>query len=219
MPAKASAESVTLDCWFDFASNYSYLSVLRIEAAAAQRGVRVAWRPFTLGPVFRSLGWTSSPFELQAAKGRYVWQHDMARQCIKHGLPVVRQRPGVFPRAGLLPLRVALFGADRQADWTGEFCRRVMRRNFVEDRDIEGPEAVAEVLTSMGLPAQPLIEAATAGAQQHRLREQTAQAAAQGIFGAPTFFVGEAMFWGDDRLDDAIALARASMRRPDVGTL
>ncbi|MDM5181206.1 DsbA family protein, partial [Massilia sp. DJPM01] len=68
--------------WFDFGSNYSYLSTMRIEALAAAQGVRVLWKPFLLGPVFKSFGWNTSPFVLQKEKGAYVWR-DMQRQCDK----------------------------------------------------------------------------------------------------------------------------------------
>ncbi|WP_266160873.1 DsbA family protein, partial [Dyella silvatica] len=65
-----------IEFWFEFGSNYSYLSLMRIEALAAEHGVALAWRPFLLGPIFKSFGWDSSPFVLQQAKGAYVW-HDM----------------------------------------------------------------------------------------------------------------------------------------------
>ena len=194
----------TVEFWFDFASNYSYLSVMRIEAAAVQLGVRVAWKPFLLGPIFQSLGWASSPFVLQRAKGHYVWQ-DMARECAKHALPWVQ--PSTFPRASVLPLRVALLGAD--TPWVGAFCQRIMLRNFAQDRDIHTPEAVAEELTALGLPADAILAQAQSDAGKPHLREQTHTAQIRGIFGAPTFFVGDAMFWGNDRLDDALACAAA----------
>lgn len=194
----------SLEFWFEFGSNYSYLSVMRIEAAAARRQVAVHWKPFLLGPIFKSFGWDTSPFVLQEAKGRYVWQ-DMVRQCRKYGLPWTR--PGRFPRSALHPSRVAVAFAD--AVWIGEFCRRVMLMNFAEDRDIDTPEAVAEVLLAMGLPARTILDEAASPAMKPRLRLQTEEAKARGIFGAPTFFVGEAMYWGNDRLDDAIEDAAA----------
>ena len=193
-----------IEFWFEFASNYSYLSVMRIEAAAAERGVTVRWKPLLLGPIFRSFGWNTSPFVLQKAKGDYVWT-DMARQCRKHGLPW--QRPAEFPRASLLPARVALIGADQP--WMGAYCRRIMLLNFAEDRAIDDLHTVAEVLTQLQLPAQAILDAAQSDANKLKLRQQTEAAQARDIFGAPTFFVGDEMFWGDDRLDDALASASA----------
>lgn len=193
-----------IEFWFEFASNYSYLSMMRIEAAAAKCGVVVRWRPFLLGPIFRSLGWNNSPFVLQKAKGDYVWT-DMTRQCRKHGLPW--QRPSVFPRASLLPARVALVGAEQP--WMGDYCRRIMSLNFVDDREIDDLRPVTEVLDQLGLPAQTILDEAQSEANKLKLRQQTETAQHKGIFGAPTFFVGEEMFWGDDRLDDALVSASA----------
>lgn len=188
-----------IEFWFEFGSNYSYLSVMRIEDAAARAGLTVDWRPFLLGPIFRGLGWATSPFVLQPAKGEYVW-NDMARQCRKLGLPWTR--PSVFPRHALLPLRVALLGAEQP--WIGAYCRRMMSLNFAEDREIDRPEVVAEVLEALGLPSASIIEAAQSQANKLRLRQQTDAAQARGIFGAPTFFVDGEMYWGNDRLDDAV---------------
>jgi 2-hydroxychromene-2-carboxylate isomerase len=189
-----------LELWFDFGSNYSYLSVMRIEALAAARDVRIRWRPFLLGPVFRNLGFDNSPFVLQKEKGAYVWK-DMERQCRKYGLAL--KRPSAFPRAALLAMRVALLGADRE--WIAAYCRKIMQLNFVEDRDIGSAEVVNDALDELGLPAQQIIAEAQSDANKLRLREQTEAAVAKGIFGAPTFLVGDEMFWGNDRLDDALA--------------
>ena len=194
----------SLEFWFDFGSNYSYPSAMRIEESATRAGVKVRWKPFLLGPIFRSFGWETSPFVLQKAKGDYVWK-DMERQCQKAGIPW--RKPGTFPRSAVLPLRVALAGAEE--DWIGAYCRRVMSLNFAEDRDIDNLETVVQVLTELDLPTQALIDEARSDANKLRLREQTEAATVRGIFGAPTFFVGEEMYWGNDRLDDAIAAASA----------
>ena len=191
-----------IEFWFEFASNYSYLSVMRIENEARRHGVRIAWRPFLLGPIFRALGMETSPFVLQKEKGAYVWQ-DMDRQCRKYGLRWTR--PSTFPRLGVLPLRVALLGADRP--WMAAYCRRVMELNFVLDEDINSPTQLSPILAELGLPASDILAQAQAEPTKALLREQTEQARARGIFGAPTFFVGTEMFWGNDRLDDALLFA------------
>jgi 2-hydroxychromene-2-carboxylate isomerase len=192
----------SIEFWFEFGSNYSYLSAMRIEEAAAQRGVVVRWKPFLLGPIFESFGWSSSPFVLQKAKGAYVWQ-DMERQCAKYGIPW--HRPSVFPRAATLPMKVA--AAHAEADWIGRYCRIVMTKNFALDEDINTGEQISEVLAGLGLDAPVIIEEALSDARKSRLREATAEAQARGIFGAPTFFARGEMFWGNDRLDDALAYA------------
>jgi 2-hydroxychromene-2-carboxylate isomerase len=204
MNARVPVPRPTLDVWFDFGSNYSYLSVMRLEDEAAAHGIGIRWQPFLLGPIFRSFGWASSPFVLQKEKGDYTWK-DMARQCRKYGLPW--KQPTHFPRAAVLPLRIALVGASQP--WMGEFCRRTMRMNFAEDREIDAPEAMRDLLAELGLPAHRVLEEALSDANKLRLRQQTERAAEQGIFGAPTFLAGGEMFWGNDRLDEAIAFCKA----------
>lgn len=200
-----------LEFWFEFASNYSYLSVMRIEDAARAMGIGIIWRPFLLGPIFRSLGWNTSPFVLQKAKGDYVWK-DMARQCAKYGLPWTR--PSEFPRASVLALRVALTGVDKP--WIGEYCRAVMTRNFSKDGEINTSDAVTAILRSLGLPADRIIQEALSDTNKSKLREQTQAAVDRGVFGAPTFFVGHEMFWGNDRLEDALALCAARRAPADA---
>jgi 2-hydroxychromene-2-carboxylate isomerase len=192
-----------MEFWFDFGSNYSYLSVMRIEPLAAEHGVSIEWRPFLLGPIFKSLGWDTSPFVLQRTKGAYMWR-DVERQCARYRLPW--KQPTVFPRRALLPLRVALLGAEEP--WIGAFCREIMLMNFRDDRDIDAPEPVADALAGLGLAAQEIITQAQSEAHKALLRTQTELAARRGIFGAPTFFVGEEMFWGNDRLEEALAWAK-----------
>jgi len=202
--------SPEIEFWFEFASNYSYLSVMRIENAAQRHGVRIVWKPFLLGAIFKALGFENSPFVLQKEKGAYV-QRDMARQCRKYGLrPWVQ--PSQFPRLGVLPLRIALLGSNQR--WIGAFCRKVMELNFVLDRDINRPESIAAILTELDLPASDIVNQAQAESAKARLRQQTDAARVRGIFGAPTFFVGTEMFWGDDRLDDALLFASEVYRQP-----
>jgi 2-hydroxychromene-2-carboxylate isomerase len=192
----------SIDFWFEFGSNYSYLSAMRIEEAAAQQGVTVNWRPFLLGPIFQSFGWNSSPFVLQQAKGVYVWK-DMQRQCAKYG--ILWRMPSVFPRPATIPMKVAAAFAGEP--WIGRYCKTFMTKNFALDEDINTLERVGEVLVEVGVNAQDVIDAAFADDRKNLLREATAEAQAKGIFGAPTFFVRGEMFWGNDRLDDALAFA------------
>jgi 2-hydroxychromene-2-carboxylate isomerase len=203
-PATSASETArAIEFWFEFGSNYSYLSVMRIEDAARQCGVRIIWRPFLLGPIFRAFGMETSPFVLQKEKGDYVWR-DMVRQCRKYGL-LQWTKPSVFPRNGVLAARVALLAAEKP--WIGAFCRGVMKLNFARDEDISAPELLGEILQDLGLPADDVLRDAQAEPTKTRLREQIEEARHRGIFGAPTFFVGAEMFWGNDRLDDALLLA------------
>jgi len=194
-----------IEFWYEFASSYSFLSAMRIEALADKAGVDIAWRPFLLGPVFLALGWNDSPFNIYPPKGRYMWR-DLARLADKYGLPF--RVPSRFPRDGLLAARVALLGAD--AGWIAPFSREVMRANFAEDRDIGEPEVITAILSALGLPADELLAAAVAEDNKLALRRQTEQATAHGMFGAPSFRVGEELFWGNDRLEDALDWATRS---------
>lgn len=187
-----------IEFWFDFGSNYSYLSMMRIRQLAADAGLRVRLKPFMLGPIFKSLGWETSPFVLQTMKGNYVWR-DMQRQCCKYGLRW--QKPTVFPRNALLAARVALVGEG--APWLDAFCEQVMLANFVDDREIGDEQVVAQILAGLGADAAAIIEAARADPYKAALRARTEEAQARGIFGAPMFFVDGEMFWGNDRLEDA----------------
>ena len=202
MTGLTSLRSPQIEFWFEFASNYSYLSVMRIEGEAKRLGVGILWRPFLLGPIFRDLGMETSPFVLQKEKGAYMWQ-DMVRQCRKYGLRWTR--PSSFPRVAVLPARVALLGAEQP--WMAAYCRRVMELNFVQDQDINSPAHLSPILTELSLSAADILAEAQAEPTKVLLRKQTEQARARGIFGAPTFFVGTEMFWGNDRLDDALQLA------------
>jgi 2-hydroxychromene-2-carboxylate isomerase len=202
-PAPSSAARSKLEFWFEFGSNYSYLSVMRIEDEARRLGVRIVWKPFLLGPIFRALGFENSPFVLQKEKGAYV-QQDMARLCRKYGLAPWRM-PSIFPRPGVLPSRIVLLGAEQP--WVGAFSRRVMELNFALDQDINQPEKMAPILSELRLSTADILAEAQSDTIKTRLREQTDEARTRGIFGAPTFFVGSEMFWGNDRLDDALLLA------------
>ena len=196
-----------VEFWFEFASTYSYLSVMRIERAAEAAGVDIEWKPFLLGPVFLALGWNDSPFNIYPPKGRYMWR-DLERLAQKEGLPF--RRPTRFPRNGLLAARVALVGVEE--GWVAPFARAVMSANFAEDREIGEEAVIVEILAALGLPAAEVIARAQADANKLALRCQTERAAELGLFGAPSFRVGEELFWGNDRLEDALAWARMADR-------
>jgi len=106
----------------------------------------------------------------------------------------------------VLPMKVALLGRDEP--WMPAFCRALARANFGEDRDISSVEAVTAALQALGLPAAEILARVQSPEEKPRLRAQTQRAQALGIFGAPTFFARGEMFWGNDRLDDALEAAR-----------
>ena len=193
-----------LEFWFEFASTYSYPAAMRVEAAAQTAGVPLAWKPFLLGPIFGAQGWNDSPFNVYPVKGRYMWR-DLERLCAALDLPL--RRPSRFPRNGLLAARVALLGAD--ASWGPDFVRAVYHANCAEDREIADAAVVGEVLADLGLDAPALLAAAQAPESKERLKRQTDQATSIGLFGAPSFVSHGELFWGNDRLDDALAWHRS----------
>jgi len=188
-----------IDFWFEFGSTYSYPSAMRIEDAAREQGVTMRWRPFLLGPIFKAQGWNDSPFNIYPAKGAYMWR-DLERICSAQGLPLVRSSR--FPRNGLVAARVAARFADEP--WIGAFVRGVYDANFAKDREISDPDVVASVLEAIGQPRSRLDEASSEEARSS-LRANTDEAARLGIFGAPSFTTGGELFWGNDRLDAALA--------------
>jgi 2-hydroxychromene-2-carboxylate isomerase len=203
-----------LEFWFEFGSTYSYLSAARIEAVAATAGVSILWEPFLLGPIFAEQGWDDSPFNVYPAKGRYMWR-DVKRLCAKYRIPFTK--PSRFPRNGTLAARVACLAKTTSEPWLPEFVRAVFRANFAEDREIGDAAEIRSILDSLGQPGTQLIEQAQTPENKPHLREQTRRARELGIFGAPSFTVGEELFWGDDRLEDALAWAN-SRTNDDIGS-
>jgi 2-hydroxychromene-2-carboxylate isomerase len=195
--------SPTLEVWFEFASTYSYPAIARVEDVARAAGVDPTWRPFLLGPIFQSQGWSDSPFNLYPAKGRYMWR-DLERLAASGGIPF--RRPSVFPRNGVLAARVALLAADE--GWCGPFARAVYAANFAEDRDIGAREVIGAVLAQLGRDPGDVFARAEEPQRKLRLREQTARAGELGIFGAPSFVTRGELFWGNDRLEQALAWSR-----------
>jgi 2-hydroxychromene-2-carboxylate isomerase len=192
-----------LEFWYEFASTYSYLSALRIETLAEEAGVDVRWRPFLLGPIFSAQGWNSSPFTLYPAKGRYMWR-DLEREAAALGLPF--RRPNPFPQNSLTAARVAVYGLDHP--WGVTFAKAVYQAEFGEGRSIAEPAAVHAILVRLGLDADSILKTAAAEPNKTRLKALTEQARSRGVFGAPTFFTEDGeMFWGNDRLSQALAWA------------
>jgi 2-hydroxychromene-2-carboxylate isomerase len=196
-----------LEFWFEFASTYSHVAAQRIEAVAGAAGVSVVWKPFLLGPIFRQQGWNDSPFNIYPAKGVYMWK-DMGRQCTKHGVPF--RKPSVFPRPSLLATRVALT-LESSPQRVAEFSRRVYLANFYDDADTTSDDIVRGVLKSLSWPdAEEVLATASSAETKERLRRRSDEALERGIFGAPTFLIGSELYWGNDRLEDALTSCVAS---------
>lgn len=192
----------TLEFFYDFTSPYTYLASTQVEAVAARAGADVRWRPFLLGGVFKATG-NRAPLETPA-KGRHMLV-DLQRWAHRLGVPL--RFPGAFPIPTVLALRCALAAEARGK--LVPFSQAVFRAAWVEAQDVSSPEVLAGLAVDLDLDGAALVAAAP-GFKEALVRN-TAEAVERGAFGAPTFFVGEAMFVGNDRLDfveEALRVAR-----------
>ena len=196
-----------VDFWYEFASTYSYPAAMRIAALAVERGVSLNWRPFLLGPILAKRGMADSPFNIYAAKGRYMWS-DLNRICARHRLPL--RRPDPFPQNSLLAARVALALEDVSRP---EFTRAVYAAEFGGGRPIADRATIAALLEAMALDAGAILERATSLAVKDKLRNETALAESLGLFGAPNLITADGeIFWGNDRLEDGLDWAAGLAR-------
>lgn len=193
----------TIDFWYEFASTYSYPAAMRVEKVARAADIAVRYRPFLLGPIFGAQGWKDSPFNIYPVKGRYMWR-DMERICGAEGI-ALKLPPVRFPQNGLKAARIAMAGETQ--GWIGEFTRAVYTANFAEQRDIADDATLALVLSKLGVNPEATVEAANTQENKDRLKAQTEEAISRGLFGAPSFTVGDELFWGNDRLEQAVAWA------------
>jgi len=193
-----------LEFWYEFASTYSYPAAMRVERLAGDAGLTVRWRPFLLAPIFGAQGWTDSPFNIYPVKGRYMWR-DLERICAREALPL-KLPPVRFPQNGLKAARLALAG--EAEGWTPAFTRAIYTANFAEQKDISDDATLTAILTRLGVDATRAMDAANTSQNKAKLKTQTDNAIARGLFGAPSFVVGDELFWGNDRLEDAIAWAK-----------
>lgn len=196
-----------VEIWFEFASTYSYLTVSRAEALLRSRNIGFQWKPFLLGPIFRERGMETSPFVLDPVKGAYMWR-DLERRTAQCGLPFVR--PSIFPMNGLRAARIMT--AALNEPWCGEFARAVFAAQFSRGEDISNGDVLSGAILECGADPAHWLAQAEEDETKSDLRARTEQAEEYGIFGAPSFRVGNELFWGDDRLEDAIAWASDSGR-------
>jgi len=192
-----------LDFWFDFASTYSYLAAARIRPLAAAAKVQVRFRPFLLGPIFKAQGWDTSPFNLYPAKGRYMVR-DCEREAAANGLTF--RLPEPFPQSTLLAARVAIAGLEE--GWGEEFSRKVYRAQFAECRQVGDRNVIGEIVDALGQNVAAALVRAGSDDIKQKLRRNTAEAQQHGIFGAPSFIARGELFWGNDRLEQALRAAR-----------
>lgn len=186
----------TVEFYFDFGSPAAYLAYTQLPPLCEAAGAELAWRPLLLGGVFQATG-NRSPVEVPA-KGRYL-NRDLRRYAQRYGVPF-RHNPH-FPINTLLLMRGATALQMHQPERFGDYCRAVYQAMWVDGRDMNDPAVVAEVLAAAGFDPAALVALANRQDVKDRLKAVTAEAVERGVFGAPTMFVGDEMFWGQDRLD------------------
>lgn len=183
-----------IEFFWDPASPYTYLAATQIEKIAADCNATLAWKPFVLGATFEATG-NRPPISVKA-KGQHLFK-DLARWASFYGVPF--QFPKSFPVNSIAPERAGI-AADK-AGKGAEFAKAVMTAHWGEGRDISQPEEIKAVAASIGLDGEAIVAATQDPAVKDALKANTAEAIKRGAFGAPTFFVGNDMFWGNDRLE------------------
>jgi 2-hydroxychromene-2-carboxylate isomerase len=188
----------SIEVWLEYASTYSYLTVARIGRLARERGVTLDWQPFFLPPVRerQSMGF---PFPDESAKTAYMWR-DLERRAQRYGLPY--RRPDTYPVNSLPTIRVAFLAA--REGWCQAFTEEAFRLHWTEGRLIGTNDNMAVALRKCGKEPDVVLPEANAPANKDALKAQTSRAIERGIFGSPSFVAGGELFWGDDRLEDAL---------------
>ncbi len=186
----------TLEYYFDFGSPAAYLASTQLPALAADTGATVLWRPMLLGGVFVATG-NASPASVPA-KGRYIFR-DFARFAQRYGV-ALKVNP-FFPINTITLMRMAVGLQMREDPRFMDYCSAMFQAIWVDAQNMNDPATVAGVLQASGFDAPALLALAGEQAVKDQLKAATEVAVGRGVFGAPTFFVADQMFWGQDRLD------------------
>lgn len=185
-----------VEYYFDFGSPAAYLASTQLNALSAQTGATVVWRPMLLGGVFVATG-NASPANV-AAKGKYIFQ-DFARFARRYGVPFKRNPS--FPINTITLMRIAVGLQARDDPRFMDYCAAMYRAIWVDALNMNDTKVVASALSATDFDADALLAMANEQTVKDKLKTATELAVARGVFGAPTFFVGEQMFWGQDRFD------------------
>ena len=191
-----------IDFWFTMGSTYSYLSVMRLREVEQSTGIRFRWHPFHLLVILQDM--KHVPFADKPAKCTYMWR-DIERRAAMYGLPV--SLPVPYPAQQSVVANLVATVGMRQG-WGVDFVRAAYRRWFQLGQETGSEPNVSESLRDIGQEPQSVLALANAAEATNALRAETEIARQLGIFGSPTFVVGRELFWGDDRLGDAISWYR-----------
>ena len=187
-----------IDFWFSIGSTYSYLTVMRLGEVEKTSDVKFKWRPFNVRHVM--IEQNNIPFKDKPIKSAYMWR-DIERRAARFGL--TPKLPAPYPLPGLaLANQIAIVGVED--GWMEDYVRATYRRWF-ENGEAAGEEPnISASLKEIGCDPREVLAAAQTQRAVDELQTATDEAMNLGVFGSPTFAVGHELFWGDDRLDDAI---------------
>jgi 2-hydroxychromene-2-carboxylate isomerase len=188
-----------LEYFYDYVSPFTYLADTRLDGLDAD----IVYRPMLLGGVMKATG--NSPPKTVAAKGQYLDQ-DLQRWARKYGVPFTWN--SVFPQNTVKALRVAIV-AQKQG-WFARIHRPLFEAVWVNDLDISDETVLSDIIAAAGRDAAAVFGEIATDAVKAELRANSDEAVARGVFGAPTFFVGDEMFFGNDRLEFVREALRAS---------
>jgi 2-hydroxychromene-2-carboxylate isomerase len=197
----------TVEFFFDVGSPTTYLAYTQLPALAASCGAQIAWRPMLLGGVFKATG-NASPVTVPA-KGRWMLG-DLQRWAERWGVPLVFNPH--FPINTLTLMRGAVGMQMRAPEDFDRYLAVIFGAMWRAPRNLGDAEILAEVLCEGGFDIDRIVKLAADPEVKGQLVANTEEAVRRGAFGAPTFFVGERIFFGQDRLDfvrDALLAAQA----------
>lgn len=195
--------SQQVEFFFDYGSPFSYLADTQLAPLAQRTGATVVYRPMLLGAVLKETG-NASPMAVPA-KGRYMGI-ELQRWATHYDVPFAANR--FFPINTMRLMRGAV--AAQQAGCFAEYHRVIYPAFWVESANLGEQDVIRSVLVKAGLNADLLLSRIEEPSVKEQLRLNTDEAVRRGVFGAPTFFVGEEMFWGNDRL---MFVEKALMRK------
>lgn len=188
--------SKTVEFYFDFVSPAAYLAWTQLPQLCAESGAQLVYKPMLLGGVFQATG-NRAPLTVPA-KGSHLFV-DLARFARRYGVPL--QFNPHFPINTLALMRAAV-GLQLRGDARfGAFCSAVFEAIWVNSQNLNDPGVLDGVLRQAGFDPQALLALATEPVVKEALKAATEEAVRRGVFGAPTMFVADHMFWGQDRLD------------------
>ncbi|MFZ6180601.1 2-hydroxychromene-2-carboxylate isomerase [Nannocystis pusilla] len=183
-----------LEFWFDFSCPFAYVASTQVEQLAQRTGAELDLRPMLLGGVFKARGTPQNlAATLNPAKARHNLD-DIRRAAQRAGVPL--RMPPNHPMRTVEALRCVL-----AAGLSLPLIHRIYRAYWDENADIADREVLARALADVGLDAAAILARAESPEIKDELRRRTDEAVARGVFGVPTYFVGDELFWGQDRAD------------------